>query len=210
MKKFLTRVLIDELKTDTLELLEEAEKLYLPLSAAQLLQPMPGGGWSIAQVMDHLNGYGRFYLPQMEHALEKGVLQKEVVAQKEFRSGWLGNYFTEMMKPAPAGKPMKKMKAMKGHIPPVDLPAFEVRDEFFRQLRRLLYLLDRSFTTDIGYWRIPISIAPFLKLKLGDVFRFITAHNARHGKQMKRAFTHLHKDPAIHPAGPLPPSSVRG
>lgn len=210
MKKFLTQTLIDELKTDTLELLEEAEKLYAPLTAEQLLQPMPGGGWSIAQVMDHLNGYGRFYLPLMEKALEKGSLRKDVIPQHEFTSGWLGNYFTEMMKPAPAGKPQKKMKAFKGHIPPIELPATEVREEFHLQLRRLLYLFDRSFNTNIGYWRIPISIAPFIKLKLGDVFRFITAHNARHGKQMKRAFTHLHKDPAIHPAGPLPPASVRG
>jgi hypothetical protein len=34
--------------------------------------------------------------------------------------------------------------------------------------------------------KIPISIVPFIKLKLGDTFQFIITHNERHIEQAKR------------------------
>ena len=33
---------------------------------------------------------------------------------------------------------------------------------------------------DLGKIKIPISIAPFVKIKLGDTLRFIVYHNERH------------------------------
>jgi uncharacterized damage-inducible protein DinB len=37
--------------------------------------------------------------------------------------------------------------------------------------------------------KVGISIAPFIKLKLGDVFRFMIAHQVRHILQAGRALT---------------------
>jgi hypothetical protein len=47
-----------------------------------------------------------------------------------------------------------------------------------------LQLLNKARNTDLGKIRIPISIAPFIKLKLGDVFAFIIAHHQRHFVQI--------------------------
>jgi len=40
--------------------------------------------------------------------------------------------------------------------------------------------------TDLNQ-RLPISVASFIKLKLGDVLLFVVAHNGRHLKQANRA-----------------------
>ncbi|HAK12907.1 MAG TPA: hypothetical protein DCO78_13920, partial [Chitinophagaceae bacterium] len=58
------------------------------LSEWQLLQQPVSGGWSLAQVMEHLNVYCRHYLPLIEQAI-----QKEQGNQGTYQSGWLGEYF---------------------------------------------------------------------------------------------------------------------
>ena len=51
----------------------------------------------------------------------------------------------------------------------------------------MLQLLEEAKSVDLNAVRIPISIAKFIKLKLGDVFMFLIAHNLRHVKQAERA-----------------------
>jgi hypothetical protein len=45
-----------------------------------------------------------------------------------------------------------------------------------------------SVKVDIGAIRIPISISPLIRLKLGDTFHFLVAHQLRHLEQVKRIF----------------------
>ncbi|MCU0369592.1 MAG: DinB family protein, partial [Cyclobacteriaceae bacterium] len=143
-----------------------------------LLKPSASGGWSIAQCLWHLNSYGEYYFPE----IRKG-LTKNYPFNPEFKSSWLGNYFTNTMKP---GLKMKKYKAFKDHTPAPALDAHEVVAKFIQQQEELLDLLKLARHTDLNKVRIPISISRWLKLKLGDVFQFIIAHNERHLQQAKR------------------------
>ena len=144
-----------------------------------LNMPSAAGGWSIAQCLDHLNSYGNFYLPH----IEKKLLDSEDANSLEFTSSWFGAYFTKMMDPK-TGK--KKYKAMKGHIPASDLDAAKVVGEFLRQQELLMSYLRQARKKDLNKIKIPISISKLIKLRLGDVFQFLIAHNERHMQQAKR------------------------
>lgn len=134
------------------------------------------GGWSIAQCLDHLNSYGDYYLPKLRAKLKIGTEGEDV----DFKSGWLGNYFSNMMEPS-----VKKYKAFKGHLPVTELDTGAVIARFVSQQQELLDLLRIARTSGLNN-RIPISISPFIRLKAGDVFRFIVAHNERHIQQALR------------------------
>lgn len=170
--------LIDSLEDQVENHLNEAVRVFQNLSSEELLKPAANGGWSIAQCLWHLNSYGDYYLPQI-----KSGLAKNYPANPAFKSTWLGNYFTRLMQP---GANMKKFKAFKNHVPPEEMDADKVVAEFIQQQEQLLMYLKQARQTDMNRIRIPISILKWMKLKLGDVFRFIIAHDERHLQQAKR------------------------
>lgn len=160
--------------------IQEAVSCFQNMSEPQLLAPAADGGWSIAQCLDHLNSYGHYYLPQIKQAMDAHQQER---SGGIFKSSWLGAYFTRMMEPR-TGK--RKMKAMKGHIPAANLDAQAVVAEFIRQQEVLLDYLQQARKVDLNTIRIPVSIAKWIRLKLGDVFQFIIAHNERHVLQARR------------------------
>jgi uncharacterized damage-inducible protein DinB len=170
--------LIDLLEDQVENHVNEAIMIFQNLSSEVLLKPATNGGWSIAQCLWHLNSYGDYYLPKIKLGLAKNYQ-----ANPDFKSTWLGSYFTRIMKP---GDQMKKFKAFKNHVPPVDLDAQKVVAEFIQQQEQLLMYLKQARKTDMNRIRIPISILSWVKLKLGDVFQFIIAHDERHLLQAKR------------------------
>ena len=178
MKTQSATALIDSLEDQVEQHLRDAIKIFQNLSEEELLKPADNGGWSIAQCLWHLNSYGNYYLPQIEKGLAKGYPKNTV-----FKSTWFGNYFTNTMKPGPK---MKKYSAFKNHLPPASLKAHAVVAEFIQQQEKLLGFLKASVNTDLNKVRIPISIMQWFKLKLGDVFQFIIAHDERHVQQAMR------------------------
>ena len=104
------------------------------------------GGWSVLQVLDHLNFYNRWYLPRIDDALQRHRLSSSDSAF--FSSGWLGAYFTKMMKPSPEGTISSKMKAPKNAIPASVLNPELVISQFSSHLSHLLYLLENATYAD--------------------------------------------------------------
>lgn len=155
---------------------DTAVSLFQNQTESILLKPSATGGWSIAQCLDHLNSYGHYYLPRLRSSLQVA----EVSHSNAFKSGWLGDYFSKMMEPSG-----KTYKALKGHIPVKELDPHAVVAEFIRQQEELLALLRLAETRAI-HSRIPITISALIRLKTGDVFRFLIAHNERHVQQALR------------------------
>lgn len=179
MKTINKKELLEMLDNQVERHISDAIALFQNRDDEFLNRPSATGGWSIAQCLDHLNSYGYYYLPRMRKKL--GAAQ---TAEKEdFTSTRMGAYFTRMMDPE-TGK--RKYKAFKGHIPPSNLDAAKVVSEFIRQQEELLHLLREGQHKDLDAIRIPVSILPFIRMKIGDVFRFIIAHNERHMRQAKR------------------------
>jgi DinB superfamily len=141
-------------------------------------------GWSANECLQHLNSYGRYYLPSIENVLIKSQRAEE---SSQFSPGWFGNYFTKLMLPTKEGKLSKKMKSPKDHSPKTIIESHQVIAEFIDQQEKLLQLLRKAKGIGLNKNRVGISIAPFIKLKLGDVFMFLIAHIIRHVQQAERA-----------------------
>ncbi len=179
MKNINKKALLQRLD-DQVELhIADAVALFQNRDDEFLNRPSATGGWSIAQCLDHLNSYGHYYLPRMRERLRAAPS----VEKADFTSTWMGAYFTQMMDPE-TGK--RKFKAFKGHIPPSNLDSAAVVREFIRQQEELLYLLREGIKKDLDQIRIPVSVLPIIRMKIGDVFQFIVAHDERHMQQAKR------------------------
>jgi uncharacterized damage-inducible protein DinB len=186
MKKYKTDDLITKLQSDVRQIILAAEH-FRGIDPIKLNYPPAENAWSIAQVLEHLNMYNRYYLP---------VIDKQVVIiPKEWNSwfvpGFFGDYFTRMMLPGNVYEVKNKMKAPKGYRPEPALDADKVLNEFIAHQNKLLQLLEISRKRNLNEIRIPISISKLIKLKLGDTFRFMIAHEQRHMLQARNALKAL-------------------
>ena len=84
---------------------------------------------------------------------------------------------------------------MKGHIPDSSTDSKAAIDEFESQHHHLLQLLELAATRNLDKIKIPISIAQFIRLKLGDTFAFYIAHEQRHFIQIKNTMRMLKEWP---------------
>ena len=179
MKKMQSIGLLEDLQSDTRQIILATNYLLQEDPEILVQQPAPDK-WSVAQAIEHLNTYGRYYLPVIEAAIKEQPLYPDPV----YTPGWLGDYFTKMMSPGKNGEITNKMQTFKGHRPSADIDSKPVLDEFLKQEQQLLDLLERAKRTNISKIRIPISISRLVKLKLGDTFRFLVAHHQRHFVQV--------------------------
>jgi uncharacterized damage-inducible protein DinB len=157
-------------------MIRESALFFRDVDKTKLVYQPAEGKWSIVQVLEHLNGYGRYYLP----AIEKGLSEKKTTKQAWFNSGFWGEYFVKSMKPKNIYEITNKMKTSKSYEFPNSLNVDTVLNEFLQQQDQLLRLLDMAGEVDLNEVKIPVTITKIIKLKLGDVFRFLIAHEQRH------------------------------
>jgi len=186
MQTFNSLQLTEQLQKQTEDILNIAVQRWQMLNTSVFKQQPTPGSWSAMQCLGHLNAYGDYYLPAIEKAMVHAKQNKQKVSST-FTPGWLGNYFTNLMMPNENGVPAKKMKAPKNYTTNNEGNGDCTIAKFIDQQEKMLQLLEEAKTVDLNSIRIPISIAKMIKLKLGDVFRFLIAHNIRHIKQAERA-----------------------
>ncbi|HYK57512.1 MAG TPA: DinB family protein [Flavisolibacter sp.] len=182
MKKFKSEELIDQLEADVRQLIAAAEHLQ-QADNVKLSYPPEEGKWSAAQALEHLNMYNRYYLPAIEKAMVH--IPKEVNAW--FVPGFFGNYFTNMMMPKNVYEVKNRMKAMKGYRPDRGINVEGVFKEFYEHQNKLIQLLETARKRNLEQVRVPTSISTMIRLKLGDTFRFLIAHEQRHMIQARNA-----------------------
>ena len=140
------------------------------------------GGWSIAQNLEHLNRYFDYYIPAIKAALSSSG--KDIEAS-QFHSGWLGNYFTQSMD----YRKGNKMKAFKDYVPQPELDASKVVQDFIQNEETFLQLIRQATDYNLTKIRLAISLTRWIKMRLGDVFQFVTLHNERHIVQAQSRLT---------------------
>ncbi|WP_294676943.1 DinB family protein [uncultured Fluviicola sp.] len=196
--KVQTEVLITDLMNRTKQLILEAEALK-EKSEEQLNYKQHSESWSVLECLEHLNLYGRFYLPEIEKRIAAFPLRRACPDRNSsggtegedvkhcfdpvFKSGWLGNYFANSMLPKQKLNNMKTFKNMNPLNSKLDK---KVIDEFISQQEQMLRLLEESRKISLNKTRTAISISKLIKLKLGDTFRFVIYHNQRHMVQAQR------------------------
>lgn len=169
--------LLNDLKARTTTIIEEVIS-FKSLSHKDLYQRKSPGSWSILECLEHLNLYGKFYLPEIDRRINESQLSKNEV----FKTGWLGNYFALSMLPGENGK-LNKMKTFKSMNPLHQTLTVSVIDRFLAQQQELLHLLERAMERDLAAVKTSISISRLIKLRLGDTLRVVVYHNQRHVRQ---------------------------
>lgn len=187
-----TKQLLNNLQQQTDQFINKAVSDWQMLPHKQFAYKLTPEQWSANQCLQHLNSYGKYYLPAIEKAIAIAK-QKSIKENPVFKSGWLGNYFTNLMQPKDDGTLPKKMKSPKNHQPQNNADSHLVIAEFIEQQEQLLLLMEQACQLDLNNIKVPISIAPFIKLKLGDVFMFLVVHNQRHVLQAERAIQNIMK-----------------
>ena len=142
--------------------------------------PKPGA-WCALECIEHLNRYGRFYLPEIKKRLGE---RRSASANSNFRSTWLGEYFAHSVKDKPK---LNTMNTFANMNPSGSTLTGEVIDEFIEQQEALLGLLKQCLLTDLVKTRTSISISKWIRLRLGDTLRVLIYHNDRHMAQAFRA-----------------------
>lgn len=182
MKKFKSEDLINQLQADVKQIIAAANHLQTA-DPVKLNYCPEEGSWSVAQVLEHLNAYNRHYLP----LIEKSMIHISKDTSAWFIPGFWGNYFTKTMMPTNVYEIKNKMKAPKNYTPDKGANVEAVFKEFFQHQNKLLQLLDVARRRNLGTIRIPITISKLVRLKLGDLFRFLVAHEQRHMIQARNA-----------------------
>ena len=155
------------------------------------LQAKPGpGAWNALECIEHLNRYGRYYLPEFRQRIAGARYRNKSM----FKSRSLRSYSANSMLPKPGFKSIKTFTNMN---PADSRLSPSVIEEFSYQLKEMIELLNLARSVDLGRVRTSISISKLIKLKLGDTFRVVIYHNERHLVQAKRAIYYSNHPRAV-------------
>jgi hypothetical protein len=175
--KFKRDALIDDLLISTERSTEKVLKLR-QLASDELNYKESPQKWSILECIEHLNLYGDFYLPELERRM---LNAQPNTGASVFSSGWIGNYFANLMR-VKNGK-ITKMQTPRDKNPINSSLTTMTLDRFLKQQERLKTLLEQARRLDLTRTRVSISLTPLIKLRLGDTFRFFVYHIERHVAQ---------------------------
>lgn len=164
--------LIEDLIERTKDVLNRAEQ-YNQITLEELNYKVNSERWSILECIEHLNLYGDFYLPEIENK----IVESKTKPTTDFKSGLLGNYFAKSMLPK---EKLNKMKTFKDKNPEGSDLNKSSLERFIVQQKQMLDLLDKARGVNLNKIKTSISIANWIKLKLGDTFRVVIYHNQRH------------------------------
>jgi len=173
MKSEKRKDLIERLEEELDRQINVVVEQFQNLSEKELKRQGENGGWSIVQNLEHLNMYFDYYNPAIKKALE---FAKEDIAAEQFKSGWLGSYFSNSMD----YRTNKKVKAFKDYIPVSNLYTAKVIRTFIENEEELLQLVRKAKTYNLTKIRVAISLTKWITMRLGDVFQFVILHNERH------------------------------
>lgn len=173
---------IEELSSITTQIIESA-KSYTLLDDSILFGRTEPQKWSIIECLEHLNLYGDFYIPKIQHFISTRPASSPA---QYFKPGFWGGYFAKSMKINSKGGAAWKMKTFKDKNPLGMTANRSVLDRFIGQQERYHTLLLQAAHTDLHSKGIPITITSLIKLRLGDALRFTIYHNERHWQQAER------------------------
>lgn len=178
MPSFNSARLIDNLERTVQQTIQSAHALQKMNNS--LLCTAPTDNWNVVQVLYHLNSYNNYYLPNIELAMRKSNAPHSGL----FKAGIIGNYFANAMMPGNDGTVKNVMKAPKDHVADNGYNDLAAISTFIEGQTRLLALLKEARQANLTKVTAPISISKFIKIRLGDTFRFLVAHQQRHFVQI--------------------------
>lgn len=177
--------LINSLVADTQKVKEEAGH-FTTLSQGDLLYKPSPEQWSVLECIEHLNIADAHYIAEFDKKLDAAPKSD----LKEFKPGWMGNYFVKSIKPREDGSIPSPMKTLKKFRPEVNVQ-YDTLSKFIEDQDYLIRVLEKSKALDLNKVKITSAIGSIVTFKLGDAFRFLIGHNQRHIIQAQRVLQKL-------------------
>ena len=129
--------------------------------------------WSVLECIAHLNLYSEFYLPELKKAINKNITPPSYF----FYPSFTGEYLVKSIR---YKEKLNKMKTSSLMDPNGSILSKEVLRHFVFEQRQIIDLLDDAREVDINKIKTPLILSKWIKLRLGDTFRFVIYHNQRH------------------------------
>ena len=170
--------LLADLKKRTEFCIKQAKRL-LKLNENRINERPSNSAWNALQCLDHLNQYGRFYIPEIKMRMDSS----KSIHSSKFSSGFIGNTFAKSMLPKVK---LTKMQAPKNMEPNNNLTK-ETINTFIEQQKEYLHLLQIAEQKDLNKIKVNITLSKWIRIKLGDAFRVTIYHNERHILQACKA-----------------------
>ena len=156
----------------------DIERDVVPLQYLQLGWRPPTGGWTIAQVMEHLIISDRSYVDLLTGKLQQPPARP---VYSTWRPSLMGGLLVR------AQRPESKRKVT---TPPMWRPGPEARaevvQEYIELRKRLLALVRQADGHDLRRTRLSSPAAKWLRLNLGDAIMTLVVHTQRHLQQIER------------------------
>ena len=148
------------------------------LPEAKFREVPPDGGWSVAQVFEHLCRANLCYLEgplpaAVAKAVARGATEREW--KPSFVGGWLTQSLVEGTKALPAPRLFRVGPEVRAGVV----------DEFLASIRRTRELMRQADGHDLRVmFASPVS--PLFRINVGDAFRVLVVHSHRHLAQAER------------------------
>ncbi|EAY27351.1 DinB family protein [Microscilla marina] len=172
--------------TTTEQVIQTLQQDWQNLTTEQWQQSPAVQSWSMAECLEHLNIYARFYHSEIKRVLAQApaAYQKPV---EQVHSNWLGKFSINGVKLNEAGVPIKKARTVKKFEPIISLQSPQhVYQEFLQHQHTLTQLITQAKHVHLNKLKTRTSLHPLVKLRLGDCIHFVVAHNQRHMAQAQR------------------------
>lgn len=186
MAKFKTGEFLDGLKADVEHIIESAE-FFRNIDKSKMIYTPSENQWSIVQILEHLNGFTRHYLPIIQKAMTEKVTHKS----GWFETGFWGDILTKGIMPKNVYEVKNRTRTHNNFIFPNGLNVEKVVNEFIEQQQEFIKLIDTAKYVNLNDVRVSTLMIKLVKLKLGDLLRYLVAHEQRHMIQARNTLTAL-------------------
>lgn len=157
--------------------IDELKRAVLPLAYLQIGWRPPDGGWSIAQIVEHLIITDESYLQTFERLVAK---PPEHRWRGEWKPSLMGGLLTRSQRPD-----SKKKLTTPAIWRPGPQPRANVVEEYIRVRERLLEMVARADGFDLRT-RLSSPAAKLIRINLGDALLTLVVHTQRHLSQIER------------------------
>lgn len=190
MKRIAVDVLIKKLSILTAGMSREVNENFVSLTPEQLHWQPNERVWSIAQCLEHLNAYYRYYIPVFKGKIANTRFNEP---GEYFTSSPMGRAVYRSVKLGKVYNVKRVLKSRKEYNPLVNssLKSENVIEDYLKFQEEFAEVLKESEKIDLRKTKCPLSLRPVVKLNLGDALTFMTYHNERHIFQAKRILEKL-------------------
>jgi hypothetical protein len=165
------------------EAITDAEGLLIPLDDMHLA--CSSGGWTVAQVLEHVCLTADAYIAKIRPALDRLGEEDPGLEARPMRPSLAGRLLVAGVDP----RSVRRLPAP-GRFRPSSAPRADIRNHVFRLYTELYGLLRDGALRPLDRRGIASPISPLIRLNVWDAFVILTLHLERHLCQVRRILAH--------------------